>query len=243
MVSARAHLLLFVLAFASPAAACGAGGEVATVAGARAEGEIVLAQGRLARWGGLVLAPQAAPALARLAGRRLRVVDLAPPDRWGRRVVDLVAEDGRSVGLDLVLAGFARVRPEPETAACDAERFEAEAAARAAGEGVWGEKGAVLDAQDAPALRAADGRFVFVDGAVRRVGERGAKVYLDFARAGGFAVVVAGKAEPRFRNAGLDLRRLAGRRVLVRGVLDDRFGPRIEIADPADIEILDGVEE
>jgi hypothetical protein len=131
------------------------------------------------------------------------------------------------------------VRPEPETRACESERLDAEAAARASGEGVWAQAGAILDAADPAALAAEDGRFALVAGVVRRVGGGRAKVYLDFAGRNGFAVVVAGKAEPQFRRAGVDLKALVGQRVLVRGVLDVRFGPRIEIADPAMIEPLE----
>jgi hypothetical protein len=236
----RAHLLCLLLGLSGPAQACGVAGAKAEVVKAGPDGEIAFADGRRARWAGLALDRQAADALAALAGRRLAVAELGrEPDRWGRRSVDLIDDNGGSLALDLVLRGLARVRPEPESAACDAERLEAEAAARAAGEGVWGRPDAVIAAGDAAALAAADGRFVFVSGTVRRVGEGGAKVYLDLASGRGFAVVVARKAEPRFRRAGLDLASLTGRRLLVRGVLDIQFGPRIEVGDPAMIELLE----
>jgi hypothetical protein len=236
MIFRTAHLLC-LLAAASNASACGVVSDTAQVQAVAPGGEIVLADGRRARFGGLWLAPLAQGALAEWTGKQLGVATLAPtPDRWGRSMVDLVEPDGRSLALDLLERGLARVRPEPETRVCEAERLDAEAAARAAGEGVWGEAGAILDATDAKALARADGRFVLVAGVVRRVGGARAKVYLDFAGRGGFAVVVASKAEPQFRRAGVDLRALAGQRVLVRGVLDARFGPRIEVADPAMIE-------
>jgi hypothetical protein len=237
-----AHLLCLLVGLSAPAAACGAPGEAALVQRAGLDGEIAFATGRPARWGGLALSPEAADALKALG--HVRIVELgAAPDRWGRRIVDLVDDGGGSIALDLVLRGLARVRPEPETASCDAERLEAEGAARAAGEGVWARADAILDAEDAVGLAAADGRFVFVSGTVQRVGARSASVYLELARARGFAVVVARKAEPRFRRAGLDLASLAGRRLLVRGVLDTRFGPRIEVADPSMIEPLESPKE
>jgi hypothetical protein len=238
-----AHLLCLLIGLSGPAAACAGAGATAEVVNAAADGEIAFADGRRARWGGLALDPQAADALAALKGRRVAVVELAAaPDRWGRRSVDLIDDHG-SLALDLVLRGLARVRPEPDSAACDAERFEAEAAAREAGEGVWGRPDAVIDAGDAAALTVADARYVFVSGTVRRVGEGRAKVYLDLAPGRGFAVVVARKAEPRFRRAGLDLASLAGRKLLVRGVLDITFGPRIEVADPSMIELLESPQE
>jgi len=240
------RLYPFVLLLAEPwaAQACGVVSGEARVREIAPRGEIVLADGRHARLGGLWLAPQAAAALAQRRGDQLRLAPLdRRPDRWGRLVADFVDRDGQSVALDLILRGLALVRPEPETRACEAERLEAEEAARAAGEGVWASPGVILAATDTSALARADGRFALVAGVVRRVGGARAKVYLDFAGRGGFSVVVARKAEPQFRRAGVDLKALAGERVLVRGVVDARFGPRIEIADPLMIEPLESAKE
>jgi endonuclease YncB( thermonuclease family) len=239
MVFRPAHLLCLALAAPAAASACGAPGATAELREAGPGGEIGLSDGRRVRLGGVQLAPGAQAAMGDWIGRRVGVATLAAePDRWGRTVVDLVDPSGPSLALDLVTRGLAFVRPEPASRGCDGERFEAEAAARAAGEGAWAD-GAVLAAQDAKALAAADGRFVVVEGVVRGVGEGRAKVYLDFGAKGGFSVTVSRKAEDRFRRAGVDLSALAGRKVLVRGVVDNRFGPRIEIADPAMIEMLE----
>jgi len=243
---ARRAASLFCLVLGAPSAALGCGvvsGE-ATVQALAPRGEIVFADGRHARLGGLWLAPQAGAALAKRAGEQFGLATLdRRPDRWGRLVVDLVDRDGQSVALDLILRGLAVVRPEPQTRPCEAERLETEEAARAAGEGVWSAAGAILDATDAAALASAVGRFVLVEGIVRRVGVARASFYLDFAGRRGFSVVTPKKAGPQFRRAGVDLKALAGQRVLVRGVVDDRFGPRIEIVDPLMIEPLENTKE
>ena len=239
MLSRLAHLaVLSVLAAgATKASVCGAVRDQAVIASVDAGGEVVFADGRRSRFGGLASAPDAAANLKAFVGRKFGVALLAPrPDRWGRLIVDLSDEHGGSVALDLVVRGLAWVRPEFETKACDAERLEAEAAARAAEEGVWADKHAILNAGDRAALDAADGRFILVAEVVRGVGVGRAKVYLDFAGRGGFSVVVARKAEPLFARRGIDLKALIGRKILVRGVLDDRYGPRIEVADPSMIE-------
>ncbi len=235
------RLLLAAPAFGlTGAAACGVVSGAVTVRGIAPRGEIVLADGRHARFGGLWLSPEAAIALAEREGQPLQLATLdRKPDRWGRLVVDLVDRDGQSVALDLILRGLALVRPEPETRACEAERLQAEEAARAAGEGVWASPGAILNSADLAALASADGRFALVEGVVRRVGGARAKDYLDFAGREGFSVVIRKKAEAQFRRAGVDLKALAGQRVLVRGVVDARIGPRIEISDPLMIEPLD----
>jgi Staphylococcal nuclease homologue len=239
----RAHLLCLCMGLCSPAQACGVIGASERVASVQS-GDIVFASGGRARLGGLALGEGAAAALAALVGASPRVAELSPSrDRWGRRVVDLVDTSGQSVALDLLARGLAFVRPERDSGGCDAERLDAESAARVAGEGVWAKPGAALDAADPAALARQDGRFALVSGVVRRVGEGRAKVYLDFAGRNGFSVVVARKAEPLFRRAGVDLRALAGRKVLVRGVVDMRFGPRIEIGDPSMIELLTSAKE
>jgi hypothetical protein len=246
MFSRLVHLavLSILAAGAADAAVCGAVSGAAMVAAVDPGGEFVFADGRRARFGGLALAPAATPALKTFVGREFGVALLAPrPDRWGRMIVDLRDERGGSVALDLLLRGLAQVRPEFETRACDAERLEAETAARAAEEGVWADPLMVLKAGDRGALDAADGRFILVAGVVRGVGVGRAKVYLDFAGRGGFSVVVARKAEPLFARRGIDLKSLIGRKIVVRGVLDDRFGPRIEVADPSMIETGEGAKE
>ncbi len=244
MIFRRAHLLCLLALAVTPAQSCGPVVESALVQSVAPGGEIVFEGGERARFGGLKLAPSAEGWLRALTGKRVGVAPLAgAPDRWGRRLVDLVDPDGESVSSALLVGGLAEVRAEPETRACEAERLDKEAAARAAGEGIWGEAGAILAAVDTAALRAADGRFVVVSGIVRRVGEGRAKVYLDFASRGGFSFLVARKSAPAFRRAGVDLKTLVGRKVIVRGVLDVRFGPRIEIADPSMIEPEESVKE
>jgi len=55
-------------------------------------------------------------------------------DKWGRPVAELVRDDGRNLGLELVRAGFAAVSPKY----CDKpEYYAAEKEARAAKAGIW----------------------------------------------------------------------------------------------------------
>jgi hypothetical protein len=51
-------------------------------------------------------------------------------------------------------------------------------------------------------------------------------------------VVVAQKLQAAFASAGAPLSALAGEKIRARGVLDDRFGPRVEVAEPLMIERL-----
>ena len=239
-----AALALLALLAPAPAAACGTGGQSAVLKDMSPAGDLALDPGGGARLAGLALDESGLAALRGHIGQTFAVATLAPgADRWGRRAVDLIAPDGRSLTLGLLENGLALVRDEADTRGCEAERMEAEQGARLAGEGLWARPGAILDAGDLAALAAQDGRFVLVRGRVKRTGVTASRLYIDFEPARGLSVVVPRKLEAQFRRGGRDVIDLAGRMVLVRGVLDNRFGPRIEIADPAMIEPLENAKE
>ena len=167
----------------------------------------------------------------------------AAPDRWDRALGDLGApiSDGApaSAAEALIAAGLARVRPEYETRGCEAGRLALESAARAKGLGVWRDPDyAVLAAADAASLARRDGRFVIVEGVVRRVGLGRARLYLDLGGRGALSVVASRKTQAAFQAAGAPLTALAGEKIRVRGALDSRFGPQLEIVDPLMLERL-----
>ncbi|HEY8261964.1 MAG TPA: nuclease (SNase), partial [Methylosinus sp.] len=53
-----------------------------------------------------------------------------------------------------------------------------------------------------------------------------------------FAVVIWKRNLETFEQAGLRPRRLSGRRVRVRGLIDTAYGPRMELVSPAQMEIV-----
>ncbi len=245
-------VLVVALALPRPAvAACGAAAGKIRIAEVTDRLELRLADGRLARLAGLDTPdarrgdPQTAAAARaflsdRLAGKEATLVIFSPkPDRWGRIIADIVPPEGETAAKQLISRGFARVRPEFETRGCVGERLAAEQNARTAGLGLWNDPDySILDATDGEELAQQDGRFVIVEGVVRRVGAGRSRFYLDFGGRGGFTVVVARKSQTAFQSAGASLTSLAGERIRVRGVLDGRFGPRLEITEPPMLERL-----
>jgi len=250
-----AALALALALAAGRAAACGAAAGVVQAASVDFRGEIALADGRTLRLAGLdlpvpsrgdpMLAAAARDLLAkRFVGREaaLSLVS-AVPDRWGRALGDLGAPGSdatpASAADGLIAAGLARVRPEYETRGCEAGRLALESAARAKGLGVWRDPDyAVLAAADAASLARRDGRFVIVEGVVRRVGLGRARLYLDLGGRGALSVVASRKTQAAFEAAGAALTALAGEKIRVRGALDSRFGPQLEILDPLVLERL-----
>jgi micrococcal nuclease len=217
--------------------------------------DIELSDGEIVRLGGLDApngergSPEIAHAARgflseRLLGRDADLIRLAGgTDRWGRTVADLVVanpSDGSegSTAAALLKAGYARVRPEFETRGCAADRLLIEEAARQEGKGIWRDpQFAVIQSSNSAELRRWARRFVVVEGMVRRVGFARARIYLELVPRDGPTIVVARKLETALARAGRPVAGLVGETIRARGALDDRFGPRIEVTDPAMIEI------
>jgi hypothetical protein len=248
-VVVAASALALGLATGPAAAVCGAAAGTVQAVSIDERGEVALADGRTLRLAGLdlPLPSRGDPALAaaardllarRFVGREAALsLVAAAPDRWDRALGDLDAP--ASAAEALIAAGLARVRPEYETRGCEAGRLAMESAARAKGLGVWRDPDyVVLAADDAASLARRDGRFVIVEGVVRRIGLGRARLYLDLGGRGALSVVASRKTQAAFQAAGAPLTALAGEKIRVRGALDNRFGPQLEIVDPLMLERL-----
>ena len=137
------------------------------------------------------------------------------------------------------------MRPEVEARDCRTNRLAAEEAARANGLGLWADPYyGVVAATALEDLRQRDGRFVIVEGVVRRVGQGRSRIYLDFGGREGFTAVAATRQAKAFERAGFALAGLAGARIRVRGAMDNRFGLRMTLSAPDQIErVTQGVGE
>lgn len=244
---------LAAIVFASPSlAACGRLAERVQPVSVDERLDIGLSDGRTVRLGGLDApnADRGTPEIARAArdflsgrllGRNADLILLAGgADRWGRTVADLSLPDSepQSTAAALLAAGYARVRPEFETRGCAADRLTIEDGARRGGLGIWRDpEFAVIQSSNSAELSRRDGRFVVIEGMVRRVGFARSRLYLELVPRDGPTVVVARKLETILAREGRPVGALVGQMIRARGALDDRFGPRIEVADPAMIEI------
>lgn len=192
-----------------------------------------------ARDAGLAAAAQAAlDGLVR--GRVLLVEGAERFDRHGRRLVQPVLEDGTRPALALLSAGLVRIEIPEEAGAGLAGLYAAEAAARAEGGGIWARpEFAVLDAAAVPAGRS--GRFAIVEGRVVEADAWNGRGYLNFGPdwKTDFTITATPRDMRAMKRAGLDWAGFAGRRVRVRGWLEDYNGPMIEIRSVAAIEVLD----
>lgn len=178
-------------------------------------------------------------ALARLLAGHLRIEELAPPDRWGRRIARVLDADGVSLQETLTEAGAARVRPESADDAFIRRLLDREGEARAARRGLW--QLSAYRIRNADDASDAVGGFHLVEGRVLAAVKHGGRIYLNFGEdfRNDFTATAKSASARRWRKQGLtDLESLAGARVRARGHVAWINGPSVEIAHPLQIERL-----
>jgi endonuclease YncB( thermonuclease family) len=208
-----------------------------------------LSDGREVRLAGIESASSdkatGASALAAIVAGRdvvLRGEDDAP-DRYGRQTaLVFVAGSETSVQGQLLAQGEALVSAAIADKECASTLTAAEALARQAKRGAWADPAAIKNAESPGDILAGIGRFALVEGKVLSVRQAGATTYLNFGRSWtrDFAVTISRRLLPSFEAAGIVLKSLENRRIRVRGWVEARAGPRIELLRVGQIELLGG---
>jgi endonuclease YncB( thermonuclease family) len=201
--------------------------------GARADG--ARADGARADWATVAVAGLA----GLVAGQCLSLSpDVPPTDRHGRLVARVYRRDGLALDEHLVGRGLVRVMPGIDDRPVAASLLAREEAARQAGLGIWADP--AYGVRSADALAGAIGSVQLVEGEVERAARAGGRIYLNFGSdwRRDFTVVIPARRLRAFLAAGVDPLALAGRRVRVRGLIEDVNGPQIEVEAPEAIEIL-----
>jgi micrococcal nuclease len=234
-------------------------GEAAVVAEAIDGDTVGLADGRVIRLAG-VEAPKrplsvadAAPwppadrAREALADRvQSRSVSLhlldGDPDRHARHHGRLLTpHDGGWVERDLVAEGWARARYLSGESGCFLELLAAETGAREAAIGLWASPEYAVRSSDDPSLPSRNGLYELVEGRVISVGRGSFMIFLDFGHnvRTDFSVMLTPEVAEGLAVAGHVPEALAGRRVRVRGLIEDSGGPAIRLNNPAELEVID----
>ena len=166
------------------------------------------------------------------------------PDRYGRQTAFVfLAPSQRLVQAQLLSEGEALVLPDVEKD-CAAALMAAEAEARTAKRGTWSVNvnDVIKNAESPDDILARLGRFTIVEGKVLSVRQSGATIYQNFGRSWRqeFAVTVSRRVWPAFAAAGIVLKSLENQRIRVRGWIEERHGPRIDVVRVGQIEVLGG---
>jgi hypothetical protein len=222
-------LTIPVLVVSGSAIACGpATLTLGRVQSTTQNGDIRIEDGPLLKLAGLHIAPGATPEMpapgSRIAYGRLD----DEPDRWGRipAIVMLGEEkpDPRWLQERWIAGGHAVARPEPDLGTC------------------W----ALLTATEArhlnmlPALPAEAGRFARIEGRIGRVADARGTTFLSVFEKSGkrTAGMIQKRHIGRFTRAGIDVSRLNGQLVRIRGLRSARNADVIPLIQPEQIEII-----
>jgi endonuclease YncB( thermonuclease family) len=206
---------------------------------------LLLDDGRELRLAAIEVGNDSRSALQMLVGdRRLRLARLgADHDRYGRLVAFAFAgEAPQSLQAALLEQGQARVSARIGDKACADALLRTERAARAAGRGLWADPNfAPLQAENLTRLQAERGHFALVEGKVLSVRESGATIYVNFGRrwTRDFTITILRRLGRAFAAAGLEPKQLEGRRIRVRGWIEQRGGPIIAAEAPEQIEFVE----
>lgn len=165
------------------------------------------------------------------------------PDRYGRQTAFAYLIPAEiSVQARLLAQGEALVSGAVTDKDCAATLTAAEAEARQAKKGTWADPAAIKNAESPGDILAGIGRFTLVEGKVLSVRQAGATTYLNFGRnwTRDFAVTISRRMVGGFEASGIALKSLENRRIRVRGWVEARGGPRIDVLRVGQIEVLSG---
>jgi hypothetical protein len=217
----------------------------ATAATVRDSGTLMLSDGRELKLAGIDAAAGSREILQLIAvGQPLRLERLGPEqDRYGRVVAYAFPGESRQSLQDTLLAqGRARVSTRIGAKSCAEALLTIERAARAEKRGLWADPNfAPIRAENLSGLQAEKGHFALVEGKVLSVRESGATIYVNFGRrwTTDFTVIILKRQQRTFVDAGVEPKKLEGRRIRVRGWIEQRSGPVVMAEAPEQIELID----
>jgi endonuclease YncB( thermonuclease family) len=165
------------------------------------------------------------------------------PDRYGRQTAFVFLVPSETLVQEKLLAQGAAIASAAVTErACASLLLAAEAAARQAKQGIWASPSVIKNSETPGDILAGTGRFTLVEGKVLTVRQAGATTYLNFGRnwTRDFAVTIPKRVLPVLEAAGMAPKSLENRWIRVRGFVEARGGPRIEVLRVGQIELLGG---
>jgi endonuclease YncB( thermonuclease family) len=169
-------------------------------------------------------------------------------DRWGRVIgmvfapVPQISERQSQrllpVGEAIIDAGLARYKANTPDDPCRGSLLAAEREARTSGLGLWADQYyAIIATGDRDSFAENAGSTVIVEGRVTGLNVRRPKITLYFGPPG-FSVTILPRGSKAFAAAQTRLAGLTGQTIRVRGLLDTRFGPQIEISALDALEVV-----
>lgn len=172
---------------------------------------------------------------ATLVGHELRLAILNIADRY-QRITAQVFADGNWIQQSMLRDGLVRVDPGRITGLCDSALYSAEREGADAQAGHWADGRFRVKTPDEVTKSA--GRFEIVEGEVWRSRDVRGREIIEFRNASSFQVAIQPQAVRALRLTHVDLRRLRGKAIRVRGWIGLNDRPVMEISTAAALEVI-----
>ncbi|WP_346892676.1 hypothetical protein [uncultured Roseibium sp.] len=181
------------------------------------------------------------------AGSRYLAYRAGPENRWGLAPAWVVSERGTDrvlVQQELLSSGMSLVAPNLGTADCTSALKWSETVARRAGRGFW-QDGKILSTRTPEALLERAGHYIVAAGRIVSLGKTARTRYLNFGFRwkSDFTVTLKVSEEEAFdavlAKRNVRVADLEGVAVLVRGVIQVRDGPYMELTHPGQLDVID----
>ncbi len=163
------------------------------------------------------------------------------PDRYGRLpAFTFIANSQISIQKMLLAQGAAFISAPIADKDCMSDLLQAEAEARLARRGLWGNPVAIKKAESTGDILTKIGQFTVIEGKVVSARQAGATFYINFGHrwTRDFAVTVSKRMMPSFEAAGVHLTSLENKWVRICGWVERHGGPRIEASYAYQIELM-----
>ncbi len=170
-----------------------------------------------------------------LSHEKLTLAPAGKPDRYSRLTAEVFA-GGTWVQQAMVRQGMLRVTPDASSAPCLPALLAAEQQATDLGAGHWGD--GLYRMRTPDQLTGSAGQFAIIEGEVWRTRNSGGKIALEFVNASNFEVTVSTAVGRALRQQQIDVRRLRGQIVRVRGWIGVEQRPTMELALPDALQVI-----
>ncbi|MTH96921.1 hypothetical protein [Roseibium sp. RKSG952] len=168
-----------------------------------------------------------------------------PPDRWGMRPAWIFAgPDGAGLlQAALLREGDALLQPDTGSDDCLEALRAAEWTARRSAKGLWQDPVPLYGANRPDSMAAAEGSYILAFGRLVSLGKTRSTRYLNFGRhwktdfTVSWQVSLDPLVESHLQRSGVSLEALGGQLIEVRGIVEMRDGPHIELTHPAQLRV------
>ncbi len=161
-------------------------------------------------------------------------------DRHGRILAHLFLPGGKWVQAEMISSGMARVYSFPDNKSMTAELLKLESAARTQKRGIWNHPYYAIQNPQSVLDKKFIDTYQLVEGRVREVAEVKKTIYLNFGDnwRDDFTAVIPISARAAFTADKIKPKELTGAVVRVRGWVESKNGPSIELSHAQQLELL-----